>query len=41
MFVLTSSVTYAESELDDLLKYAGIVDADYVYTDTKLSLIHI
>jgi len=37
MFVLTSSVTYAESELDDLLKYAGIVDADYVYTDTKLA----
>ena len=37
MLVLTSSVTNAESELDDLLKYAGIVDEDYVYTDIKLA----
>lgn len=37
IFVITSSVAHAESELDDLLKYAGIVDEDYVYTDTKLA----
>lgn len=37
IFATISSVTHAESELDDLLKYAGIVDADYVYTDTKLA----
>ena len=37
IFVITSNVAHAESELDDLLKYAGIVDEDYVYTDTKLA----
>lgn len=37
LFATVSNVGHAESELDDLLKYAGIVDADYVYTDTKLA----
>ena len=37
MFVIISGVAHAESELDDLLKSAGIVDGDYVYTDTKLA----
>lgn len=37
IFVIISSVAHAESELDDLLKSAGIVDEDYVYTDTKLA----
>ena len=37
MFVLISSVTHAESDLDNLLKSAGIVDEDYTYRDTNLA----
>ena len=37
LVVLISGVAHAESELDNLLKSAGIVDVDYVYTDIKLA----
>ena len=37
MFVLTSSVTYAESEIDETLKSMDIIDENYVYLNTALA----
>lgn len=37
MFVLTSSVTYAESEIDETLKSMDIIDENYVYLNTVLA----
>lgn len=37
MFILTSSVTYAESEIDETLKSMDIIDENYVYLNTALA----
>lgn len=37
MFVLTSSVTYAESEIDETLKSMDIINENYVYLNTALA----
>ncbi len=37
MLVLTSSVTYAESEIDETLKSMDIIDENYVYLNTALA----
>ena len=37
MFVLTSSVTYAESEIDETLKSMDIINKNYVYLNTALA----
>lgn len=37
MFVLSSSVTYAESEIDETLKSMDIIDENYVYINTALA----
>lgn len=37
MFVLTSSVTYAGSEIDETLKSMDIIDENYVYLNTALA----
>lgn len=37
MLVLTSSVTYAESEIDETLKSMDIIDENYVYLNTVLA----
>ena len=37
MLVLTSGVTYAESEIDETLKSMDIIDENYVYLNTVLA----
>ena len=37
MFIITSSVAHAESEIDDTLKSMGIIDDNYLYLNTALA----